>query len=151
MANNAAMEQALDALKAQEKPNFKKTAEVFGVNRTTLMMRFKGQRVSREEYISTHRKLLTNAQEDELLYHIDQLTLRGLPPTPQMLKNFVEEITKQPVGERWIRRFRQRHANRIDSLYLRAIDQTRKVADNSKYFEHFYRVVRAHTPILLLL
>ena len=55
MANNAAMEQALDALKAQEKPNLKKTAEVFGVNRTTLMMRFKGQRVSREE----HRKLLT--------------------------------------------------------------------------------------------
>jgi hypothetical protein len=120
MANNAAMEQALDALKAQEKPNFKKTAEVFGVNRTTLMMRFKGQRVSREE----HRKLLTNAQEDELLYHIDQLTLLGLPPTPQMLKNFVEEINKQPVGERWIRRFRQRHANRIDSLYLRAINQT---------------------------
>ena len=123
------MEQALDALKAQERPNFKKTAEVFGVNRTTLMMRFKGQRVSREEYISTHRKLLTNAQEDELLYHIDQLTLRGLPPTPQMLKNFVEEINKQPVGERWIgerwiRRFRQRHANRIDSLYLRAINQT---------------------------
>jgi Tc5 transposase DNA-binding domain len=114
------MEQALDALKAQERPNFKKTAEVFGVNRTTLMMRFKGQRVSREE----HRKLLTNAQEDELLYHVDQLTLLGLPPTPQMLKNFVEEINKQPVGERWIRRFRQRHANRIDSLYLRAINQT---------------------------
>ena len=93
------MEQALDALKAQEMPNFKKTAEVFGVNHTTLMMRFKGQRASREEYISTHCKLLTNAQEDELLYHIDQLTLRGLPPTPQMLKNLVEEITKEPVGE----------------------------------------------------
>ena len=125
------MEQALDALKAEEKPNFKKTAEVFGVNRTTLMMRFKSQRVSREEYISTHRKILTNAQEDELLYHIDQLTLRGLPPTPEMLKNLVEEITKQPIGERLIWRFRQHHANRIDSL------QTRKVADNSKYFEHF--------------
>ncbi len=150
MANNTAMEKALDALKSQEKPNFKKTAEEFGINRTTLMMRFKGQRTSREEAASTHHKLLTNAQETELLYHIDQLTIRGLPPTPQMLQNFVTEITHQPVGEAWVRRFRQRHSTRLDSMYLRAIDQTRKVADNSKHFAHFYRVVRANTPIFLL-
>jgi hypothetical protein len=90
----------------------------------------------RECSLGVRVRLLTayvkpNAQEDELLYHIDQLTLRGLPPTPEMLKNLVEEITKQPIGERLIWRFRQHHANRIDSL------QTRKVADNSKYFEHF--------------
>jgi len=35
----------------------------------------------------------------ELLYHIDQLTLRGLPPTLQMLQNSVTEITHGPVGE----------------------------------------------------
>jgi hypothetical protein len=149
MANNTAMEKALDALKSQEKPNFKKTAEEFGINRTTLMMRFKGQRTSREEAVSTHLKLLTNTQESELLLHIDQLTLRGLPPTPQMLRNFVTEITNQPVGEAWVRRFRQRYANQIDSKYLRAIDQTRKVADNSKHFKHYYEVVRAHAPYFL--
>jgi len=33
------MEKALEALKSQEKPNFTKTAEEFGINRTTLMMR----------------------------------------------------------------------------------------------------------------
>ena len=110
------MEKALDTLKSQEKPNFKKTAEEFGINRTTLMMRLKGQRTSREEAVSTR---LTKTQESELLLHIDQLTLRGLPPTPQMLRNFVTEITNQPVGEAWVRRFRQRYAN---SRYLRAID-----------------------------
>jgi hypothetical protein len=67
MANNNAMEKALDTLKSQEKPNSNiYISEEFGVNRTTRMMRFKGRRVSREEAVSTHLKLLANAQESKL-------------------------------------------------------------------------------------
>ncbi|PVH98908.1 hypothetical protein DM02DRAFT_471042, partial [Periconia macrospinosa] len=41
----------------------------------------------------------------------------------------------------WIRRFCERHKDRIKSIYLRGIDQSRKIADNSAYFEYFYQVL----------
>ena len=64
-----------------------------------------------------------------------------MPPTPQILRNIVEEVVKKPIGINWIYRFCQRYQDQIKSLYLRAIDQTRQIADNSPYFEHFYRTV----------
>ena len=49
-----------------------------------------GECTSREEAVSTHLKQLTNTQESELLLHIGQLTLRGLPPTPQMVRSNID-------------------------------------------------------------
>jgi len=54
----------------------------------------------------------------------------------------VFEIIKKQPGKNWVATFCERHQNKIKSLYLRAIDQTRQVADNSAYFNHFYANVR---------
>jgi hypothetical protein len=35
-----------------------------------------------------------------LIGYIDKLTLRGLPPTPRIVRNFAEEIVMGPVGMR---------------------------------------------------
>ena len=105
------------------------------------MRRHKGYTVSNGHAHSIHQKLLTNAQEEVLLDHISKLSARGLPPTPQILRNLVVEIVRHDVSERWVRRFCQRHNDRIDSVYLKVIDHSRKVADNSVYFEYFYNTV----------
>jgi hypothetical protein len=138
MVNEADILKAISDLNAQEKPQYAQIARKYGLDRTTLMRRYKGQTVSNEAAHSIHQKLLTDAQEEVLLDHISKLSARGLPPTPQILRNLVVEIIRHDIGECWIRRFCQRHKNRITSVYLKGIDQSRKVADNSKYFEHFY-------------
>ena len=142
MVNEKDMQLALSDLKSQEVINYTTTAKKYNIDRTTLMRRFTGNTVSNQEAHSTHQKHLTDAQEKVLLQHISDLSDRGMPPTPQILENLVVEIVGEPIGQCWIRRFCQRYENEIKSIYLRGIDQTRKVADNSEHFEHFYRVVR---------
>jgi hypothetical protein len=141
MANEADIAKAISDLDSMEKPNFFAVAKKYNVNRTTLTRRYKGQTVSNREATSVFKQLLTDAQEDVLLEHISKLTARGLPPTPQMLRNIVIKAVGHDIGECWVRRFCHRHEDRIKSLYLRGIDQTRKVADNSEHFEHFYHTV----------
>jgi hypothetical protein len=147
MVNEAAIKLALDDLKSQAVINFDATAKKYKLDRTTLMRRYKGKMTSNHEARSIHQKLLTDAQEEVLLKHISDLSDRGMHPTPRILENLIIEIVRKPIGQCWVRRFCQRHKDRIKSIYLRGIDQTRKVADNSTYFEHFYSVVRV-LPLL---
>jgi hypothetical protein len=97
--------------------------------------------MSHQEAHSIYQKLLTDAQEKVILQRITTLTNRGIPPTPLILENLVVEFVKQPVGKNWVYRFCQRHGDRVDSKYLRNIDQTRQIADNSPHFGHFYETV----------
>jgi hypothetical protein len=108
----------------------------------TLSNRFKRETVSIQEAISQSLKLLTDAQEEVLIKHILKLSTRGFYLTLQMLRNLAEEIVKQPVSERWSRRFRKRHENQLSSIYLRNIDRVRQVADNSAHFQHYFDTVR---------
>lgn len=104
--------------------------------------RFKGETVSYEEARSRSHKLLTNAQEEELVAYIRKLSDRGLHPTPKILENLVVEIVGKPIGGRWIERFINRHHNELNSVYIRNIDQSRHIADNSRHFEHYFAIVR---------
>jgi hypothetical protein len=52
-----------------------------------------------EEAISTHCQALTNTQEKALIYIINRLTDRKMPPTSVIVKNLVEEIRGAPVGK----------------------------------------------------
>ncbi len=141
MVNEADIQAAISDLKSQEAPNFAATAKKFNLDRTTLMRRFKGKTVSNIEARSRHQKLLTNAQEVVLIGHIRKLSDRGLHPTPKILENLVVEIVGHPVGGRYIERFQKRYENELASLYLRNIDQSRHIADNSKHFEHYFACV----------
>jgi hypothetical protein len=142
MVNEAAICAAISDLNSQEAPNFGSTAKKHNIDRTTLMRRFKHQTVSIQEANSQSLKLLTDAQEEVLIKHILKLSARGFYLTPQMLRNLAEEIVKQPVSERWIRRFRKRHENQLSSIYLRNVDRVRQVADNSAHFQHYSDTVR---------
>ena len=138
MANESDILKAISDLESQKNPQYTQVARKYNLDRTTLMRRYKGLTVSNQQAASIHRKLLTDAQEEVLLDHISKLSSRGLPHTAQILRNLVVEIVKHDVGECWVRRFCQRHHDRINSVYLKSIDNSRKVADNSAHFEHFF-------------
>ena len=78
--------------------------------------------MSKSEASSQFKQRLTNAQEESLIAQINHLTDRGLPPTPQMVKDFVEEIIGASVGTNWAGESVRRHKDRLKSLYLRNMD-----------------------------
>ena len=102
MVNEADILKAIADLNLQEKPNYFQTAKKYNINCTTLMRRYKCQTVSHHEAHSIHHKLLTDAQEEVLLSHISNLSARGLPPTPQILRNIVIKIVQHNIREAWI-------------------------------------------------
>jgi Tc5 transposase DNA-binding domain len=142
MDHNARLESAIIDLESQSRVNYAAAAKKWKVERTTLAKRHKGQTGTREDATSdTHRKL-TNAQEEVLIQYINKLSDRGLPPTPQIVKNIAEEIAYVKLSPNWVSRFCKRHRDQLKSVYLRMINHKRKIADNSYHFQYFYDTVR---------
>jgi len=104
--------------------------------------RFKSESVSYNEARSRSNKLLTNAQESVLIEYIRKISNQGMHATPKILENIVVELVRKPVGGRWIERFIKRYENELASVYLRSIDQSRHIADNSTYFEHYFTLLQ---------
>jgi hypothetical protein len=145
MVNEDVIQKALADLEAQEAPNYRATAKKYGIHHTTLLRRFKHQSVSRKIAVSLYGKRhLTDAQEEVLIRRINTLADRGMPPTPQILRNLVEEAIKDEIGVHWVNRFCERHQDRIKSVYLRAMDKNRQFADNTRHYEHFYQTVSSY-------
>ena len=142
MVNEEAIKLAISDLESQESPNFTIVAQKYDLDRTTLIRRFKGKSVSYSEARSRSNKLLTNAQESVLIEYIRKISNQGMHATPKILENIVVELVRKPVGGHWISRFIKRYENELESVYLRSIDQSRRIADNSTYFEHYFTLVR---------
>jgi hypothetical protein len=149
MVSEEVIQAAIADLEAQEAPNYRETSKKYGICHTTLLRRFKGLTVSRKTAISLcGKRNLTDAQEEVLLKQINILADRGMPPTPQILRNIVQESIKGEVGVHWVSRFCQRHQDQIKSVYLRGIDKNRQLADNTHHYEHFYRMASSYLHAL---
>ncbi|KAG5298660.1 hypothetical protein I7I48_08185 [Histoplasma ohiense] len=103
--NEAIIEQAITQLNQQLIPKYAEVAKEFGINHIILMQWFKGQQISRTEATSIYCQNLTNTEEQHLLFHINQLSDHSFPVTPQILCNFVFEITKMQVEINWMSHF----------------------------------------------
>jgi uncharacterized protein YjaZ len=69
------------------------------------------------------------------------LTNRGLPPTSQIVRNLAEEMIHRKVGKNWTGQFIQRHKDRLQSLYLRNIDNMRTQAEYAPVIKLFFDLV----------
>ena len=122
-------------------PNYAKTGKKYGIERITLMRRHKGISTSKREATSIYYKLLTNTQEEALISQINKLTVRGLPPTSQIVRNLAEEIIGRDVGKNWTANFVHRHSSRLKSLYLRNIDNLRMKSEYRPHIQFFFDLV----------
>ena len=109
MDHNARIEAAIADLESQDRQNIAATAKKWGVARETLSKRFRGKTVSNQEANSYARRQLTDTQEKTLIQYINKLSNRGLPPTPQIVKNLAEEIADTKLGPNWVSRFCIQH------------------------------------------
>ena len=143
MSKNEAIQIAIDDLKLQKVPNFAATAKNYNIVRSTLQRRFEGKTVSRNESQSRSNMLLTNAQEEVLIEHINKLSVYNLHPTIQTVENLAREIIGHPVREQWVEHFRKYHGNKLHNCYMHNIDHSKHVTNNSKHFQHYFDNVSA--------
>jgi Tc5 transposase DNA-binding domain len=133
MPDEEQIKHAIAHMKAQKQPNIAAASTQFKIPRTTLSARFHDQRLSPEEATASTRLKLSPAQERTLITYVNKLSELRLPPTPGIVRNLARELSKSEIGEHWVSRFCKCHHNEISSVYLRAIDHKRKVADNSRH------------------
>jgi len=99
MVDERRIKAALDALDRQLIPNYAAIAKEYDLERTTVMRKHISRTTSRATATSLFYKLLTNTQEEALISQINKLTLRGIPPTTYIVRNFVEEMIGREVNK----------------------------------------------------
>ncbi|KAF1940372.1 hypothetical protein EJ02DRAFT_406678, partial [Clathrospora elynae] len=107
-----AIEDAIEAIKLQEPGedfSYRKVAETYNINQTTLSRRHKHSQAP-QTVKAVNQQKLNPQQEDELVQYIEGLTRRGLPPTREMIQNFASQIAKEDIGKSWVTRFINRHS-----------------------------------------
>ena len=134
------IEAALAALDLQESPNYSATARQFNVDRTTLSRRHRGITTSKAAGNEV-RRFLSDNQELELIKYVNHLCDRGIPPTPQMLRNFAAEIGGRLPGKDWPGRFVNRHKDKLKSVYLEGLDLNRKKAESYGNIKQYFELV----------
>jgi hypothetical protein len=101
------IQEAIEYIESRESGDnvsYRKVAEKFGVNRSTLSRRHQLKTHSNEEE-ARQRRLLSPQQELELVRYIEKCTRRGLPPTREMVGNSASAVGKWEASESWITRF----------------------------------------------
>src|SRR3954447_17346589 len=107
--HNDRIQSAIADLKSQGDANFSKIARKWGVNRTTLRRRFKGEQRSYEQFRSEAKQCLSEAEEEVRIGQINKLSERGLPLTSRIARNLAEEILGGSVGKNWHASFVRQH------------------------------------------
>ena len=142
MATTGDIEAALAAISLQETPNYSQIARDFNVHRLQLYRRHKGLCRSINE-AHEYQKLLSNPQQRVLIEHINELSGRGIPPTPSMVRVFAWEISGQWPGNNWVARFVESNRSELKSAYLSGFDLKRKKADNYYLIKKYFEIVRS--------
>jgi len=102
----------LHSLKPGKTVNIIKTAEKYGVNRSTLSRRFNG--VSRPKQAQYNdQRFLNNEQSNTLIKWVNRLNERGLPPIWQTLANLAKDITGVKPGKNWATWWLKRHLDEL--------------------------------------
>ena len=134
------IDKALQALTLQDKPNISATAREYHVDRSALSRRLNKVSVSRQTKYD-NQGLLSPQQECTLVLYINKLTERGIPPTPSMIHNFVNDIVQKQPGKGWSHRFCKRWKDTLDSKFLTTYDATRFKADSYHSYKLYFDLV----------
>ena len=99
---------AFESRELGEQTSYTKIAAKYNVDRSTLSRRHQGSQAPQQA--RTLQKLVLNPQQElELVRYIKTLTERGLPPTREMIRNFLSEVAYQQLSVCWVTRFINRH------------------------------------------
>jgi hypothetical protein len=90
---------AIAVIRRGEFTNYANTAREYKCDRGALSRRIRSLTKSKKDANSFWHQYLTIEQEEVLIYRINTLTNREMPPTSYIVRNLAEEIRGRPVGK----------------------------------------------------
>jgi transcriptional regulator with XRE-family HTH domain len=141
----APIDEAVAGLKLCEEGeqfSLKEIADKYGVERSTLGRRWRGVTRSKEEGYAS-QQALSPQQEIELVGYIEKLPKKGLPPTREMIRTFLSEVTKRQLGKCWVDRFVKRNKIHLISKWTTRIDRNRHQADSETKYRLYFDLLHS--------
>ena len=127
------------AWKLQHKEeSYKDVSELFGVSKTTLFSRSKGNTLSHQ---AGAHSALSCLQETELIAQINAYAKRGTLLTPAHVLALAEAVCGLKLGRNWAGRFIKRHKDVISSRFHAFRDISRLKADTPSTRDAWYTLV----------
>ncbi|EIW72659.1 hypothetical protein TREMEDRAFT_58826 [Tremella mesenterica DSM 1558] len=119
------------------RPNFSEIARQHQINRRTLQRNYDSS--LQPQLVSVdHRALLTEAQEQVLLEHVESLGKRHLYPTPAILRNMAAEIINHRPSASWASKFIKKHEGRVKCMVIGGMEASRHAAEYRPAFEDYF-------------
>jgi hypothetical protein len=145
--SNEALEQALEAIRADRDLSTTRAAKLFGVPKSTLQNRLKNGKTRAISHES--QQLLTSIEEEQLVAYVSRASKLGSPITLPILLELATEIREKrrltpstspplpPISRRWTERFRDRHPS-LKVVLTRSIDSQRANGANYAAIKHYF-------------
>jgi hypothetical protein len=138
---------AIESRELGEGVSHNEYAAKYGVSPSTLSRRVRGITSSKKDGMGK-QQALHPTQELELCRYISELTVKGLPPTREMLKNFASAAAGRPLHNSWVQRFLHRNQDHLISRWSTGLDCQRFQADTpdryKEYFDILHKKMRKH-------
>ena len=91
------IDKAMAAIQRGEFIHYANAAQYYKCSRSAVSWRMRALTKSKKDANSFWYQCLTNEQEEVLIYRINTLTDRGMPPTSHIIKNLIEELKGKEV------------------------------------------------------
>jgi transposase len=128
---------AIEAIESREDHasfSYRKVANQFGVDRTTVLRHYQGIQGSNEE-MGKAQQLLSPQQELELVQYIERRTMQGLLPTREIVQNLGSAVAKLEVLQSWVTQFLHRHADKLTTKWSTGINCDQHKADSGNKYK----------------
>jgi hypothetical protein len=121
-----------------EKFSYRKMAEKYGVERTTLSRRHQAKNQPRSVK-NLQQRAVTPAPEQELILHINKQREAGIPPLQHIVQGWASTLAGKEVSLRWVSRFLHRHQDQLVLRSTTGIDRSRHKADSEVKYDMYFK------------
>lgn len=87
------------------------------------------------------KQALLPQQELGLVQYIEELYIRGLPHTREMIQNFGSEICGNPVSMSWVERSLHRNQDHLISRWAPTLDRVLHQADFIDKYDSYFDIL----------
>jgi hypothetical protein len=141
-----ALQKAQEIKGCGEHPNLSELADEFNVPRSTLGHHLNGRMSKREAGIKC--RLLPLEAEYALVSFLEEAARRGFPETKETAKAYALAILRNlngdptaGIGQKWMDRFLERHAERLKSVWGSSQTMLRGGAVNPETVDHWFSLL----------
>jgi hypothetical protein len=133
---------AIERLGPGEHFSYRKVAEEYNIQHSTLRRRYQGLCAPRAGEAQNRQKL-SPQQELQLVQYIEDLTERGLPPTRAMIRNLGGDVAGVACSDAWVSQFLRRNKHLLTSKWTSGMDRNRHKADSKDKYEAYFDLLHS--------